>query len=229
MIKDTKKNDLKGLAIDTADQFGGIALLEHNKITDLRHLEKEISRSADLVFRIKDLLLKNNLKVKDIDFVSYCRGPGSFTGIRIGAATSYGISRSNGGSCIGVTKFEALALVSEKSKPLDILVKGGTENIFIYRFSKSCEITKGDKVGFKTKKISELTTIDFSETSEIILQKSLYKEYLSKILEGNKKIKFTLASDNISDLIGLKALEKLKGKPDDAKGILPIYTDFYTL
>ncbi len=88
------KKNLRGLAIDTAGFDGSISLMNDGEVVDYILLDEGISRAEDLIFRIRDLMIKKHWKTKDLDFVSYCSGPGSFTGIRIGAATSLGISLS---------------------------------------------------------------------------------------------------------------------------------------
>ncbi len=50
-----------------------------------------------------------SLRVEDIDLFACTAGPGSFTGVRIGAATIKGLAFAGGKPCIGVSSLESLA------------------------------------------------------------------------------------------------------------------------
>jgi len=56
-----------------------------------KNKEKEISRKEgqiDIVSSIREMLKSAHLSVKDIETVGYNYGPGSFTGLRMGASIS---------------------------------------------------------------------------------------------------------------------------------------------
>lgn len=220
------KKDLRGLAIDTAGFVGSISLMNDGEVVDYILLDEGISRAEDLVFRIRDLLIKNHWKTKELDFVSYCSGPGSFTGIRIGAATSLGISRSVGCVvCVGITKFEALAEASTTGETSKILIEGGSKNIFIAELPLFTKLEKVTFDKFKTKNIFDIKLSDFDNVSEVILQKSLYQDDFIEKLEIETKKKFTVASDNVSGLIGVIANRKIKENSDLEN--MPVYSSFY--
>jgi tRNA threonylcarbamoyladenosine biosynthesis protein TsaB len=58
---------------------------------------------------IEQILVETNLKLKDIDLLVCDKGPGSFTGIRIGVATVKGFTDSLNIPTIGISSLEALA------------------------------------------------------------------------------------------------------------------------
>ena len=58
---------------------------------------------------IENLLSENSLTVDDIDLFAASAGPGSFTGVRIGAATLKGIAFGRERACVPVSALEALA------------------------------------------------------------------------------------------------------------------------
>ncbi len=204
-------NIQKGLAIDTASSKGSISLFDKDEFVDHILLEDgEVSRSHDLVSKIRNLLKKNNIIPVDLEFVAYCRGPGGFTGIRIGAATSMGIAKSAGCVCIGITKFEALAKVSKPEKSAYILIDSGNKNISIGKYTKLFEKEKGNYNDFETKRYTDLKIFDFEKISDIIIEKSPYLDDFIKKLKANKKANVIVVTDITSNLIGLCAIDKLK-------------------
>lgn len=75
---------MKVLGLDTSNKFVVITLMQddqvvyHNKLDVYRNASEITNYQIDLAFKIVDW------KAKDLDAVVVTRGPGSFTGIRIG-------------------------------------------------------------------------------------------------------------------------------------------------
>lgn len=68
-------------------------------------------RSSDLLLRLVDECLEElQFNLQDLDGIVALRGPGSFTGLRIGLATAYGIHQSLDIPAIAISTLEILAL-----------------------------------------------------------------------------------------------------------------------
>ncbi len=97
------------LAIDSATQVAGVALLDDSKL-----LKEEFSNfkrnHAEILMPMVDRVLQEcGFKSADLDAVAVTVGPGSFTGLRIGMATAKGICMAGGVSLVGVSTLETLA------------------------------------------------------------------------------------------------------------------------
>ena len=98
------------LALDSTAQVGSVALCE-----DDGHLLAECTlntgntHSETLLPTVEFLLKSCGVTVDDIDLFACTAGPGSFTGVRIGAATVKGLAFGKGKPCVGVSTLEALA------------------------------------------------------------------------------------------------------------------------
>ena len=76
---------------ETAGQNCSVALSNENGIIDcIEKNEANIHGSALTVF-IETLLSKNNFKPSDLKAVAVSKGPGSYTGLRIGVSTAKGL------------------------------------------------------------------------------------------------------------------------------------------
>ena len=75
------------LAIDTSSPICSVAILENDNLIDEINLDDGRTHSENLMPLIDSILKRNNLDIKNIEMISCCVGPGSFTGIRIGVAT----------------------------------------------------------------------------------------------------------------------------------------------
>ncbi len=83
------------LAIECSTEFGSVAVVSSEKI--LSHSSWKRSRSHGEVVsqNIIWALNKAKTKLEDIDFISVNRGPGSFTGLRVGLSAAKTLSYSN--------------------------------------------------------------------------------------------------------------------------------------
>lgn len=86
-------NFIHSLLIDTSSKRSIISINCNEKPVAFSFFAEE-SVSSWLFPSIKELLEKNNLLPKDIDFISLGRGPGSYTGIRVGAAVAKSLAYS---------------------------------------------------------------------------------------------------------------------------------------
>lgn len=109
---------MKILAIDTSGLQAGAAIVAENNSSyitvgevflNARTGAKSYTHSEILMPGVAQLFELTRLLPADIDFVAYTCGPGSFTGLRIGAACALGISRALKIPAIAVPTLDALA------------------------------------------------------------------------------------------------------------------------
>ncbi len=77
-----------GLILDTSTEHSLLALSKNNKLIDSSILPHGQNLSQSLLPSIHQLVLKNNISLKDLFHISIGIGPGSYTGTRIGLATA---------------------------------------------------------------------------------------------------------------------------------------------
>lgn len=95
------------LAIETAVAGGSLSLFEGDSIIDNWIGKKEVSRSEELISEISEILKRNCLKPLDLETLAVSRGPGSYTGARIGLATALGLKDGLSIKCFGVSILDA--------------------------------------------------------------------------------------------------------------------------
>lgn len=78
---------MKILSVSTATNHLSVALNEDKKIIVEKNEHDERNHSEHLDPLINEILVNNNLKLKDIDRFAVAIGPGSYTGLRIGITT----------------------------------------------------------------------------------------------------------------------------------------------
>jgi len=100
---------MKILAFDTSSIRGSVALLEGSELRAEIRLNSLQTHSAMLLSSVNFLLKSMHWTLEDLNLVAAGIGPGSFTGIRIGAATAIGLAQSLGIPFAGISGLDALA------------------------------------------------------------------------------------------------------------------------
>lgn len=97
------------LAVDTSSEWGSVCIAEGGTILGEIRLRRSVQHS-DRLFRSVDFLLKSvPFGLADIDLFVAARGPGSFTGLRIGLAAMEAFAAAQGKRGAGISTLEALA------------------------------------------------------------------------------------------------------------------------
>ncbi|MBQ9806226.1 MAG: tRNA (adenosine(37)-N6)-threonylcarbamoyltransferase complex dimerization subunit type 1 TsaB [Clostridia bacterium] len=100
---------MKILALDSTALTASVALCEDQTLLAEYTLENGNTHSETLLPMIESVLKMFDLTTNEIDLFAAATGPGSFTGVRIGAATLKGLAFDTQKPCIGVSTLEALA------------------------------------------------------------------------------------------------------------------------
>ena len=100
----------KILMIETSTDCCSVALSAGDRILASRIDETPRIQSAMLAPYIAQTLSEAGLSARDLDAVAVSRGPGSYTGLRVGVSTAKGICFGAGIPLIGVDTLQVLAL-----------------------------------------------------------------------------------------------------------------------
>ena len=100
---------MKILSLDSTALVASVALCEDEKLLGEITLNNGNTHSETLLPMVEFLLERLALTTDDIDMFAASKGPGSFTGVRIGAATVKGLAFGTQKPCIGVSTLESLA------------------------------------------------------------------------------------------------------------------------
>ena len=97
------------LSIDSSSKVATVALLKDDTLIAEYVLNDKREHSVLLMPMIEKILEDSNLSVDDIDGYVVSKGPGSFTGLRIGMATIKGMSFGSEKPYISISSLDALA------------------------------------------------------------------------------------------------------------------------
>ncbi len=100
---------MKILSLDSSAEVASVALCENEALLAEYTLNNKNTHSETLLPMIESILGKLNMTADQIDLFAASSGPGSFTGVRIGAATLKGLAFGKSTPCVEVSTLEALA------------------------------------------------------------------------------------------------------------------------
>ncbi len=100
---------MKILAIESSAKAASVALCEDGELISQYFQASGLTHSRTLLKMAEDLLANVELTVRDVVAVAVAKGPGSFTGVRIGVAAAKGLCWGADKPCVGVSTLEAMA------------------------------------------------------------------------------------------------------------------------
>lgn len=100
---------MKILSLDSATESASCAILEDEKLLCELTFNNKKQHSVLLMPMIDTLLKTMELKVDDLDGFVVSKGPGSFTGLRIGTAVIKGLSQGANKPFVSVSTLDSLA------------------------------------------------------------------------------------------------------------------------
>jgi tRNA threonylcarbamoyl adenosine modification protein YeaZ/ribosomal-protein-alanine acetyltransferase len=100
---------MKILAVDTSTSAATVAIMEDGRLISEYILNIDRAHSQKIMGIIDDLFKKSGLTPSEIDLYACSAGPGSFTGLRIGAAIIKGMAQTFNKPIAGVPTLDALA------------------------------------------------------------------------------------------------------------------------
>ena len=96
------------LALDTSTEACSVALLYNGEKTYLNELAQR-THAKRILPMIDEILTDSGLKLNQLDALAFGRGPGSFTGVRVGAAIAQGLALGADVPVIPISNLTAMA------------------------------------------------------------------------------------------------------------------------
>lgn len=160
------------LAIETATPICSVALIEDDKLISLRESNEVNAHSKVLTVFIQEILNEFKMDVKDLDAVVVSKGPGSYTGLRIGVSSAKGLCYSGDVPLISINTLQSMAYGVILNKDIKISESAllcpmiDARRMEVY---SSFYDAKGIKVReTKAKIIDEHSFMDYLEKGEVL-------------------------------------------------------------
>ncbi len=171
--------------IESSTKVCSVALSDNGKLISLKETDdKEYTHSKFLTVFIEQIFEETGFKATDLSAVAVSKGPGSYTGLRIGVSTAKGIAYATNKPLIATDTLQAMAL--EMSNKVENI----TENILY------CPM-------IDARRMEVYTSFYTSENKQIVPVSAdiITENSYSDLLEKNKIYFFGDGSGKCKDII----------------------------
>jgi tRNA threonylcarbamoyladenosine biosynthesis protein TsaB len=215
---------MRVLAVDTATTSCSVAIVDKTSLLSEFTLYREQTHSKHLMDMIKAALRMSGLNFSDLDGFAVTRGPGSFTGLRIGISTIKGLAVALEKPVVGVSSLEALALQVSYSRDLICPIldaRKGEVYFSRYRFLNGhLKNQTKERVAPPDKAVDDFSESCLFVGNGALLYKEIILEKMGKFASFAPLIQNTIRA---STMAYLSMAKFEKNDTDDIEKISPYY------
>ena len=218
---------MKVLAVDTSSMVATCAIMDDERLLVEYVINHKRTHSQKIMPIIKEVLENCEVKVEDIDVYAIAKGPGSFTGLRIGMATIKGLAHVADKPVVGIPTLEALAFNLVYSEGIIVPIMDARRNrVFtgMYRWENGKFHTIKDQDVIE---IDELLDMLKERNERVIFNGDgtlVYKEKIISVL-GESAI-FAPSSVNMAKASSVAQLALAKAKKGEVESYFDIVPDY---
>lgn len=125
------------LIVETSGGIGAVALAQGDKLVGERRLQENRRNARDLAPFVAALLGEQGWRARDIQGVIVSRGPGSYTGLRVGIMSAKTFAYATGCALVAIDTFAAIA---EQAPPsvyaVDVLADAQQDRVYIQSYTR---------------------------------------------------------------------------------------------
>lgn len=109
------------LAIETGTDICSVALVRDGELLALRESDEERNHAKKIAVFVDELLRESGVATDDLDAVAVSKGPGSYTGLRIGVSFAKGLCYGQNIPLVAVGSLDSLVEVAREDYEAGIL------------------------------------------------------------------------------------------------------------
>ena len=150
------------LLIETSTALCSVALAQDGKITSYRESSAPKAHASLTAVFIQEMLAEHGLTLADCDAICVSKGPGSYTGLRVGVSTAKGLCFGSGKPLLAVGTLDTLVAQVETQEDFRYiipLIDARRMEVYTAVFENGVQIT---------------------ETSPMIIDETSFAEYLEQ-------------------------------------------------
>jgi len=135
------------LALDTATRYASVALYDASGVVSERSWRSEGKHSVEVLPAVADMLAQARLASASLEAVAVTKGPGSFTGLRIGMSIAKGLCLALEIPIIGIPTLDVItyAVGDPGSRVVAVLEAGrGRICVATYHYEQGLPVQEGE-------------------------------------------------------------------------------------
>ena len=125
------------LILETSGRVGQVAVAEGPHLLGVRCLEESRRHARDLAPAVADLLASQGWPPRDLHGVLVSRGPGSYTGLRVGIMSAKTLAYATGCALLAIDTFTAIAVQApDEALCVDVVADAQQGKVYVERFER---------------------------------------------------------------------------------------------
>jgi tRNA threonylcarbamoyladenosine biosynthesis protein TsaB len=164
------------LNIETATTVCSVALAKDGELICLKEINNGYTHAENLTVFIEELVKEANIKFADLDAIAVSKGPGSYTGLRIGVSTAKGLCYALGKPLVAVQTLKSIIFQYKSSK---FKVQSSKSNVETSLNPLFCPMLDARRMEV----YCALYDVELSEISPVeakVIDENSFEEYLKK-------------------------------------------------
>ena len=170
------------ILIETSTALCSVALAQDGAVTSYRESSAPKAHASLTAVFIQEMLAERGITLADCDAVCVSKGPGSYTGLRVGVSTAKGLCFGSGKPLLAVGTLDTLvaqanSVISsevEKSKPFRYIIPmidARRMEVYTAVFEKTVMPSEAE---------TPATYMQITETAPMIIDENSFAEYLEQ-------------------------------------------------
>lgn len=215
---------MKILAVNTSEASASVALVEDGTLLCEEFFSAGVTHSRVLMDMVHQMItVRASVSVAEIDGLVAARGPGSFTGLRIGISVVKGIALAASKPVAGISSLDAIAWqMSASNRQVCAMMDARRGEVYTacYRFS-------GGKLTHKTKEVcvTPKRAVDLAGESAIFIGSGVlaYQDQIESIAEGDISFAPKFQNQVRASALAHAFFESQDLLSNDPSSLLPVY------
>ncbi|MDY2948004.1 MAG: tRNA (adenosine(37)-N6)-threonylcarbamoyltransferase complex dimerization subunit type 1 TsaB [Mannheimia varigena] len=211
------------LALDTATEACSVALLHNGLISTLDEISPR-SHTQRILPMVDELLTQANIQIKDVNYLVFGRGPGSFTGVRVGVSVAQGLAMGANLPVVAVSNLKAMAEEAYQklgAEKVIALIDARMNEVYFAQFERNGEQwneAEAEQVCSPEKAISQ-----FQVSENVVVVGTGWAAY-SQFFEQNLPLVVSdITLPSAEYMLSIAQEEITKGNVQSALEIEPVY------
>ena len=163
------------ILIETSTALCSVALAEDGKVTAYRESSAPKAHASLTAVFVQEVLEERGVKLADCDAVCVSKGPGSYTGLRVGVSTAKGLCFGSGKPLVAVGTLDTLVAQAAEVADTDV-IPSEVEESSPYRFI--VPMIDARRMEVYSAVFENGTQI--TETTPVIVDENSFAEYLEQ-------------------------------------------------
>lgn len=122
--------------LETSQRRGFVALAQEDSILGVLFLDEARRHARDLVPALAELLRRQGCPVRELDAVVVGRGPGSYTGLRVGIMSAKTLAYASGCALLAIETFAIIARQSDARGRVFVVADAQQGKVYVQSFDR---------------------------------------------------------------------------------------------